>query len=446
MSYHAREETTCALNYIGGVGKRLSSLNPLVIDLETTMRNKGEYAVGDQVASPKALDNKIVLYGAKNTSSFPYIYCSSSTLFLKELAMLLDNSERGTAMLVGHNIKFDLLYLLRDHKEEMDAFFNHGGMIWDTQIVEYLISGQRTMFAPLGDKRNKDGKVVKQGLYRKYGGEDKLDKIGEYWAAGIDTDEIPTGELVKYLKGDLDNTQRIYLGQLEYIRKNMEMKNLVFIQMNALVATTYMEYHGMYFDMDCACEDGKEVEEALKKAEKDLQNQMWLRFREDNETCYPIDAESVKPTSNQQVSVFLFGGDFKFIASAVKTNPEDGTPLVYKTGLKKGLIKTRKETFIVKVRRTVIPYEDSATATGHYQVGDAALARYTSLGKTVETFLGTLLKYRKLYKDFHTYYVGLLNLTWAQTSTIHGSLLHCSTATGRLSSSKPNLQNITSSD
>jgi len=57
-------------------------------------------------------------------------------------------------------------------------------------------------------------------------------------------------------------------------------------------------------------------------------------------------------------------------------------------------------------------------------------------------FLQGLKDYRRIHKDLNTYYMGLLKLVWPTDSCLHGSINHCTTGTGRLSSSSPNMQNI----
>lgn len=58
------------------------------------------------------------------------------------------------------------------------------------------------------------------------------------------------------------------------------------------------------------------------------------------------------------------------------------------------------------------------------------------------TKLKPLLEYRELTKQYRTYIVGFKKLIDPVTGRIHGSFLQHTTATGRLSSTSPNLQNI----
>jgi len=57
-------------------------------------------------------------------------------------------------------------------------------------------------------------------------------------------------------------------------------------------------------------------------------------------------------------------------------------------------------------------------------------------------FVKVLLEYRKLAKDINTYWKGVVKQYWPNDECIHGNLNHAVTNTGRLSSSNPNMQNL----
>ncbi len=144
------------------------NLKYTVIDLETTVRNRGEDAVGKQTGSPHHPDNKVHLYGstAVRTSPIPlrlyhkpYITVESYRYHRHHISRSVDDMALdiwSSDIIVGHNIKFDLLYLLKHHKEMIMAFLRKGGVIWDTMQAEYLLSNQQEQFAPLGDKYKVD--------------------------------------------------------------------------------------------------------------------------------------------------------------------------------------------------------------------------------------------------------------------------------------------------
>ena len=153
----------------------------VVIDLETSIKNRGEEAIGDFKASPYHPDNKIVAVGAKNALQ-ETVYNWSSTPWK------YPPPESKDTLVVGHNIGFDLLYLLRDYPEWRE--WAKTGLIWDTMIVDYLLSGQTRKFTPLDTASAAVGGTVKDSA------------IKDYWDNDIDTEDIPREQLLEYLKAD----------------------------------------------------------------------------------------------------------------------------------------------------------------------------------------------------------------------------------------------------
>ena len=86
----------------------------------------------------------------------------------------------------------------------------------------------------------------------------------------------------------------------------------------------------------------------------------------------------------------------------------------------------------------------TATPSGQLGVSSSVLKDVKKKCHSTKTkeFIDNVLLYRELQKDLKTYYVGYSDLTWPD-SKIHCTLNHVSTDTGRLSCSKPNLQNAT---
>lgn len=79
----------------------------------------------------------------------------------------------------------------------------------------------------------------------------------------------------------------------------------------------------------------------------------------------------------------------------------------------------------------------SRTATGQYSTAESILEKYSG-----HPLVGKILDYRKLMKLKSTYVDALPTLISKRTGRLHTSFNQTVTATGRLSSSDPNLQNI----
>lgn len=85
-----------------------------------------------------------------------------------------------------------------------------------------------------------------------------------------------------------------------------------------------------------------------------------------------------------------------------------------------------------------IPYKGKKTKTGQYSTNEATL---TGLAKEYE-IISSILDYRQIAKLKSTYVDALPNLVNRKTGRLHTTFQQAVAATGRLSSSNPNLQNI----
>ena len=102
---------------------------PIVMDSETSIK----CPIGNNKAHPMWPANRVVKSGYYFVDgALGYASCDGE-LELEE-----------TEFVVGQNIKFDLLYCFRDNR--------HAPLpaIWDTQLAEYLLTGQQHKYASLG--------------------------------------------------------------------------------------------------------------------------------------------------------------------------------------------------------------------------------------------------------------------------------------------------------
>ena len=403
----------------------------LIIDTEVSIKNRGDDAVGKHKSSPYCGDNKIVMMGVKS-----YVYKleygieepSILTNFSGALGgSFMAEEEDNDFVLVGHNLKFDLLHMYNVPNLKCREWVQAGGKIWDTQLAEYLLEGQSITYPSL------DQVAVK------YGGTLKDDRIKAFWDADVDTEDIPEEMLKEYLKNDVLNTEIVFKAQVQRA-KDEGMLPLIESQMEALVATTEMEWNGMYMDREIAAEGIKKL--AKEKAVVQERVIKFMREQINNEMIEP------SPTSNDDLSVVLFGGELKY-TTQVEVKDEDGNPVRYKTGLRVGEIKTKKVEFIWPVPPTyATKFTRPLKKKGFYSTDDKVLKkiRDTAFGTDEDKqFIEDILELRKINKDLNTYYLGYTALVWPD-GRLHGNIHHCSTVTGRLSSSAPNLQNLSSTE
>ena len=205
----------------------LRHANYLVLDLETTTKKFHK-----RIASPFCDQNRVVLPGYLDFNG--NLTIPEEKLQHREDMKLPPLDEYD--VIVGHNLKFDLLWLWKD--PELRRFLRRGGRVWDTMYAEYLLSGQRV--------RVGTGAGLNEVAVR-YGGTRKLDAIKAMWDRGVDTADIDTNLLREYLEGDLRNTERIFRRQLEIAVANKQAL-VIEARMDIVPCTTEMEFNGLKMD------------------------------------------------------------------------------------------------------------------------------------------------------------------------------------------------------
>lgn len=406
---------------------------PLFFDVETTLRNKGEDAVGNFAADPFHPDNEIAYAGflcQKGHYRISPHYFEDISYEMEHILSCRDDIN----ILVAHNIAFDLHYVLTAaDKEGVDAIVDwlYNNAIWDTMLAEYLLSGQRSNTA-------RKGALSLDAVATTYGGTVKDSRMKEYWDAGMCTTEIPEEEILPYLEDDVQNLRIIYDGQMKEA-KRLGMLPLIQSQMRARLTTLLMEYNGMHFDL-----------KECHKQTVDLMDQE----SHYSESCKAVMAKAVgeqwlsqlTPNSAVQIEAILFGGTLKLEGRETVLG-DDGEPVVYKSGAKKGQQKTRKVKLEVPVEGRYDPLIQDVprTAGGKWSTATEVIEELAS-SYPGDAFLGELQQYRDVKKQVSTYFKGYSQLVWPTGSLIHGKINHCRTKTGRLSSSSPNLQNISNKE
>lgn len=388
--------------------------------------------------------------------------------------------EPHITMLVGFNIKFDLLWEMAQGNQALREFYKRGGKVWCCQYAEYLLRAQHpdAHMASLNDTAPK------------YGGTTKIDEVKALWDAGVLTSAIPEDLLLDYLVGtpeedrnggDIRNTELVFLGQ---IRKAVEQGQLKMIQdrMDGLCCTTEMEFNGLKVDVAEAGRRLKELNADLLQQDDEL-----------NRYVPPDCPFEFNWSSRVHTSCLIFGGTVKYQKQAPYIDEatgefarkqetethfvqEDGSThptepgLMYLSGKKKGEyktkqvkvlgeIKTKYQDFFYTFKRSTEPKEDWATKNTD---GYGAPIYSTSGDIIVELALRNvpcikaLRSKQKLDKEIGTYYArydekkkewsGMLTCVQTHDHMIHHKLNHTSTVTSRLSSSDPNGQNLPRGD
>jgi DNA polymerase I-like protein with 3'-5' exonuclease and polymerase domains len=332
-------------------------------------------------------------------------------------------------------------------RQMLMIWLRDGGVIWDTMIAEYLLTGQEAQFISLDKLSEQNGGTLKDNRLKE-----------DYWEKDIDTADIPMEIVVPYLQEDLRNTAINYMAQLDKIESIRGNKRdyfyaLIAVQMEALLATTMIEYNGIHFSIPTAADAAADL--AIKHDQKEdfLKGTMakWIEIN-NNQSLPKVTPDDVNPGSMQQLGTVIMGGAFKY-TKKMFVRDEHGNKVKYKGGMKKGQAKERNEDLIIHVEGMLAhkATDVKKTPNGNYQLDEIALKKllkhsYVNVAEVVKDFIKGILTYRSLAKELSTSYMGLLELTWPTDSCIHGNMNHCSTNTGRLSSSAPNQQNFSAKE
>ena len=366
-------------------------MNLLALDTETTTHNKGQ---------PYDSRNRLVCYSYAND-----LGAAGADLATPAALYALDHGlVAGADLIIGFNFKFDLHWLI---KAGLSSLRNK--QIWDVQIAEFILENQTNRFPSLNETAEK------------YGLEQKLDVVKtEYWDKGIDTADIPWDVLEQYATYDAELTLACYHAQKKLMTP-AQIK-LCYLMCQDLQILQEMEANGIPFDEQLCDKRALEVDDKISEIKGKLS------------AIYP--AVPINFSSNDHLSAFLYGGTVK----------EDGKEHIgfFKSGQKAGQPKYKNIIIEHKLPRLYEPLKGSAMAKeGNFAVDEATLRKLRGNKKLVNM----ILDLGKLNKLNGTYYRGLVELrkemNW-EAGVLHGQFNQTTAQTGRLSSSKPNLQNFAS--
>ena len=373
-------------------------MRSLILDVETTISNKG---------NPFDETNKLCYIGLLDTDASVYSIEYDDQPYRTRLEEV-QAKVNGADVLVGFNIKFDLHWIRKYGINFM------GKRVWDCQLVHFILTGQQYPYPSLNSV----------AAYYDLGS--KLDVIAtEYWKNGVDTDKIPRDLLEDYLKQDLFLTQKVYEKQMEEFASSAKnMQRLISLHNQDLVILQEMEFNGLLFDENSSTILATELEDQIAVIDKIL-----MEYH---------DLVEFNPNSTEHVSSLLYGGIIK-----VRRREAIG---VFKTGERKGKTKERWVEHEITFPRLINPIKGSElTKEGFFSTDDQTLKSLKTRSKYAKDLVEVLLKRATLEKRLTAYYKGLVDLrkemNWHE-GRLHGQLNQCVARTGRLSSSKPNLQNF----
>ena len=313
----------------------------------------------------------------------------------------------ATDLLVFHNAKFDLAWLI-----EMGIEFDHKP-IWCTMVGEYILYGQ-----------NKDvSKSLNSCCERRKFGQ-KVDQMAEFWNNGIQTDEIPIDIHDKYVRQDVHLTKKLFLDQIKQIKK-AKLEKIAYISFEVSKILAHMEYNGAAFNKAAAEAYVKDYERKLEELDKEIQEVAGIKF---------------SPGSPDQLNAVMFGGQIKReVLELVAKGRKDGTFRVY----------TRKSVLSENIKGLgFTPHESTLSKkTLKYSTGNKARLLMHCENEQQKKFFELLDARSNAQKVYTTLTSknneesGLLRKI-GKDGRIHPNFNQAVTATGRLSSSNPNGQNL----
>jgi DNA polymerase-1 len=360
----------------------------VAIDTEATTYNKG---------NPYDSRNVLVCYSHYDGNN------GGAEQWSNESKHSLHTRISNYGLIVGFNFKYDWHWLAKEGVS-IDK------PVWDVQLAEFILSKQTNRFPSLNQ------------TCERYGIPTKLDVVAtEYWAKGIQTDEIPWDILREYSAHDAAITFQCYRAQIQLMTPAEKL--LCKMQCMDLGVLREMEANGLPFDEDLCVKRSEETDEQIKK------------IREELAAVYP--SVPINFASNDHLSAFLYGG-------VIKEDVKEHVGF-FKTGAQAGLPKYRNGVVEHVLPRLYTPLKGTELLKeGMFATDEGTLKKLKGKKHIIEL----VLELAKLEKRNGTYYKGLVKLRedmhWPK-GKLHGQFNQCVAATGRLSCSKPNLQNFDSS-
>jgi len=392
-----------------------------VWDSETTMLDPEE---SRSMSNPFFPENHVVLWGIQAR----YEDGKHQTFVMPPTKLGRLFREPGS-LIVGQNIKFDLHYLRKYMEVENFKTLVNNILIWDTQIAEYVLSGQLKTMISLDD------------LAELYGGEVKATEhkaVKDLFAGGMGAEFADPKELEAYLKHDLYTTGDV--AEQQMARCTQDQFDLIIQMGECLKAVEEMEFNGMFTDVDAVEDMQVNIIDSIV-----TQTSMAQTYMAGESTDHADFAEH-KPdwyNSGNVLSCMLFGGTIDYKARVNKG--------LYKTGPRKGKVKEGWDYRTIVFDRIMEPEDVGAehtkkkTKAGNiiYTTDEDVLrnaAHHPLLSGFMMQAIGQVTIIKKYNKILSTY---LNNFSSMEIKDIvHHTLNQTIAATGRLSSSKPNLQNV----
>lgn len=306
----------------------------------------------------------------------------------------------GAGTLVFFNGKFDLHWL-----RKVGITIPEGIRIYDCQLAEYVRSNQTWKYPSLNESAERHGLGS------------KLDVVAtEYWAKGIQTENIPWEVLSEYATQDAQLTLKLYEAQQACLTP--AQKRLIRLMCMDLLVLEEMEWNGIRFDEELCRNRADEIRTKISEITEELSR------------VYP--GVPINFSSGDHLSAFLYGG----------TVVEERREIIgfYKTGKRIGEPRYRIDRIEHELPRLVEPLRGSALKKmGFFATNADTLLKLRPTKKT-RGIIELIQKQTRLETLLSKTYEGLVKKHKEQNwepGYLHGQFNQVTVSTGRLSSSGP---------
>ncbi len=431
------------------------------VDVETSWQKT---KTGGYDPSPFHEDNILVSVGINDE----YYFTNHSERIDKGCYKNIQDTLDKTTLLIGHNIKFDLMWLL-------EAGFKYSGRVYDTMLGEYILNRgvRKSLTLEMSCRRRKIGS--------------KDDRIKEFMDRGVSFENIPADVVEEYGKIDVQITRRLFDSQMADFKlpKNKGLLMTVKMMNEFLVVLSDMERNGININLNELGQVEKEYRAEFaylkQKIDKIVYKQMGdtkINLSSPEQLSWLI--YSAKPKDKKEwAKIFNIGIDKN--TGKNKKRPQysriqfrnlvtDNTETIHKTVASqcmtchgKGVIKKIKKDGSPFKNYTKCPdcdgdgyiYSSIAKIAGFRQrprnVYDVAESGFRTDKLTLnkiaaeaegefKEFIDSIVRHNAVDTYLNTFVEGLKNFT-NEKGFLHPKFMQAITATGRLSSRDPNFQN-----
>ena len=422
----------------------------------------GPTAFDTETTGLESLNCELVGFSFSNNAHTGFYLPCNDTFFEENQTHILHELklyfEDDSFLKIGQNIKYDALVL-----SQYDIRVR--GIYFDTMIAHYLLH-------PGGRNHGLDD------MAKAYLGYDMV-PISELIGKGrnqITMDQVDIEKVAFYAAEDADITYQIYTLLKPQLEENDLWSVFADIEMPLVSTLIEVEKNGVHLDKAFLEEYSKtlqkEIEERLEKIHSICDQAYFKYIPEKLQTL--IDAyrkknstEGISSTEDLYAYIVAYADELTLLASKTKLNPilKDVKTFASDKPSIDAETFTETLTFMHKCVEDVLKKEGfnlnspkqlgvvlfealeihkdlgkkrpKKTKTGQYSTAESELEKYKD-----HEVISFILEYRELTKLKSTYVDALPKLINPKTGAIHTNFNQTIAATGRLSSTDPNLQNI----